>query len=337
MIGQSFVFGNIAGGGAVTLVDFLVVAGGGGSTNARAGVLGGGGAGGLRTSYGSTSGGGNTAEAQLEFAAGTTYTITIGAGGYNHAGYGDGRGTGQDSSIVGGDISVVSDGGGFAGYMNYNSFNIPPSSGGSGAGGGFTITNGTANGTAGVTNQGFAGSNPQSGSYYGNTYSWAGHGGGAGGAGLAPNGRLGYTFSGAASGAGIQTTIVSSTNATSSSVGQVVNGNVYYASGGQAPAALATNHSTYIGSGSSTPGASNYYAALGGGGRDFANGTANTGGGAGGHATGGFGSGLAGGSGVVILRIPTSDYSGTTTGSPDVYTEGTDKVLVYSGSGSYTH
>jgi hypothetical protein len=37
----------------------------------------------------------------------------------------------------------------------------------------------------------------------------------------------------------------------------------------------------------------------------------------------------AGGSGVVILRFPTADYSGTTTGSPTVSTDGTDTILTF--------
>jgi hypothetical protein len=44
----------------------------------------------------------------------------------------------------------------------------------------------------------------------------------------------------------------------------------------------------------------------------------------------------AGGSGVVILRLPTADYSGTTTGSPTVTTDGSDTILVFNSSGSYT-
>jgi hypothetical protein len=43
-----------------------------------------------------------------------------------------------------------------------------------------------------------------------------------------------------------------------------------------------------------------------------------------------------GGSGVVILRMPTSNYSGTTTGSPTVTTSGSDTILKFTGSGSYT-
>ena len=60
----------------------------------------------------------------------------------------------------------------------------------------------------------------------------------------------------------------------------------------------------------------------------------NTGGGAGGkfsstpHSTGG--------SGVVILRVPTASYSSTTAGSPTVSTSGDDTIMIFTGSGSYT-
>jgi hypothetical protein len=44
-----------------------------------------------------------------------------------------------------------------------------------------------------------------------------------------------------------------------------------------------------------------------------------------------------GGKGVVILRMPMLDYSGTTTGSPTVTTDGgTDTVIIFNDSGSYT-
>jgi hypothetical protein len=56
--------------------------------------------------------------------------------------------------------------------------------------------------------------------------------------------------------------------------------------------------------------------------------TANTGSGGGKNGDGG--------SGVVILRMPTANYSGTTTGSPTVSTDGTDTILVFNANGSYT-
>lgn len=44
----------------------------------------------------------------------------------------------------------------------------------------------------------------------------------------------------------------------------------------------------------------------------------------------------AGGNGVVILRILTSDYSGETTGSPDITTDGDYTIVKYTEDGSYT-
>jgi hypothetical protein len=59
----------------------------------------------------------------------------------------------------------------------------------------------------------------------------------------------------------------------------------------------------------------------------------NTGGGSGGANDASTGNG---GSGVVIIRVPTADYPGTTTGSPTVSADGTDTVIKFTGSGSYT-
>lgn len=63
------------------------------------------------------------------------------------------------------------------------------------------------------------------------------------------------------------------------------------------------------------------------------NGTVNTGGGGGGGsgAPGGLG-----GSGVVYISMPTVNYSGNTTGLPDVTTYGSTTVLRYTTSGTYT-
>jgi hypothetical protein len=74
----------------------------------------------------------------------------------------------------------------------------------------------------------------------------------------------------------------------------------------------------------------------GGGGQDTSvNATANTGSGGGRWDGVAAGSG-AGGSGVVILRVATANYSSTTTGSPTVSTDGSDTILVFNSSGSYT-
>ena len=104
------------GSGVVSVppeINYLVVAGGGAGGAANFG--GGGGAGGFRTSAG-TSGGGASAESALTLTSGTTYTITIGAGGTAHAG--DDYTSGVASSIAGSDITNVTTVGGGKGGGN---------------------------------------------------------------------------------------------------------------------------------------------------------------------------------------------------------------------------
>ena len=60
-------------------------------------------------------------------------------------------------------------------------------------------------------------------------------------------------------------------------------------------------------------------------------GTANTG-----NGCGGGNQFTSGGSGVVIISIPTAFYTGTTTGSPVVTTSGSNTILQFNSSGSYT-
>ena len=65
--------------------------------------------------------------------------------------------------------------------------------------------------------------------------------------------------------------------------------------------------------------------------------TANTGGGGGGgSATTGGQAGSTGGSGVVFISVPTANYSGVTTGSPTVTTSGSNTIIKFTASGSYT-
>jgi hypothetical protein len=75
---------------------------------------------------------------------------------------------------------------------------------------------------------------------------------------------------------------------------------------------------------------------LGGGGASGANGTSgsvNTGGAGGGGSAGSAGNG---GSGVIILSMATASYSGVHTGSPTVIVSGSNTILKYTGSGTYT-
>ena len=60
---------------------------------------------------------------------------------------------------------------------------------------------------------------------------------------------------------------------------------------------------------------------------------ATRGGGGDGQIVGTSGSG---GSGVVILRMATANYTGITTNSPTVTTDGTDTILTFTSSGTYT-
>jgi len=66
-------------------------------------------------------------------------------------------------------------------------------------------------------------------------------------------------------------------------------------------------------------------------------GTANTGGGGGAGGGGTPTDGGVGGSGVVILRLLTSEYSSSVTGSPTVTTDGDFTIIKYTGSGTYVH
>ena len=69
----------------------------------------------------------------------------------------------------------------------------------------------------------------------------------------------------------------------------------------------------------------------GGGGGGFGGGGTGGGGGATGSGTAGTG-----GSGVVIISIPTNRYSATYTGTPTITTSGTNTILQFNASGSYT-
>jgi hypothetical protein len=65
-------------------------------------------------------------------------------------------------------------------------------------------------------------------------------------------------------------------------------------------------------------------------------GTVNTGGGGGGAGPESPSTQKSGGSGVVILRMPTASYSATVTGAETPIVDGSDTILIFNGSGSYT-
>ena len=282
-------------------VDFLIIAGGAGGGWVPNNYLGsgGGGAGGYRNSYSTeTSGGGGSSETELTLSGGTVYTITVGAGGAGGTDITLLGSNGSNSVISGSDISTITSTGGGGGNGGDSTRNgANGGSGGGSAGGGVSGGSGTAN-------QGYAG---------GSSSGTAPAKGGGGGGGASAVGGNGSTSLGGAGGAGLASSITGSS--------------VTRAGGGGGGTINNTS-----GAGGAGGGGTGGYNATGG------TGTANTGSGGGGtgsnSATGYYGG--AGGSGVVILRMLTDNYSGVTTGSPTVTTSGTDTILVYNSSGTYT-
>ena len=265
-------------------------------------VAGGGGGGGY---FGGGGGAGGLLTNTAQLLKGFSYTIVVGAGGAGGVATGSQGSNGADSTFY----SLTATGGGGGGNSPFTggSGNILGVAGGSGGGGGLSNTT-TSAGGAGTSGQGNAGGTT---TVYGGgaAYSCSG-GGGAGAVGGSGNGG-GST--GVAGGVGLASSITGSS--------------VYYAGGGGS-------------FGSSTGGAGG----TGGGGAGGINGsvtagagTTNTGGGGGGSSqNAGFRVGGAGGSGVVIISVPTSSYSGTTTGSPTVSTSGSNTIMTFTTSGSYT-
>jgi hypothetical protein len=109
--------------------------------------------------------------------------------------------------------------------------------------------------------------------------------------------------------------------------------------------ALYTRHTTYLTNNGIIGGGGGGGGGGGIGGNNTPGGTAgdgavNTGSGGGAmgyNSSGGFNTPTGkGGSGIVILRVPTAKYTGTVTGSPTVTTDGSDTVIQFTASGTYT-
>ena len=289
-------------GSGVITVDYLVVAGGG-SGGSRIGA--GGGAGGLRSTIGNTGGGGSL-ESSINVTAGSGITVTIGAGGAAVTSNGAGIVGNNGSNSVFSTVTSVGGGGGGA-YFNPTAGN--GLSGGSGGGGAYA--NGT--GGSGTANQGYAG---------GNYVSGIASAGGGGAGEVAPGTSVSQD-----GGDGVICNILSSSDATTESVGEVVSTNVYYAGGGG-------------GSPSGTGGLGGASNGTPGDNSNASNADANTGGGGGGARNASDTTNVisgAGGSGVVILRyadaFTISVGAGLTAGS--TYTSGGYKVTpIKSGTGT---
>jgi hypothetical protein len=279
-----------------TPISYLVIAGGGGGGGSRGGNFPGnaGGAGGYRNSYGAElSGDSSSTETPLGILKGTSYAVSVGAGGA--------KGTGVDGGLhptVGSNSSfgtVTSTGGGAnASGISPSSNSVGGGTGGSGAGG-----RGSGSGFAGVANQGGDGGAGSASS----TAFGAGGGGGASG-----NGSNGSSSAGGNGGNGLLSFITGT--------------GVTRAGGGGGGSHTGTPGSG--GSGGGTAGTKD--------GGSVSNASANTGSGAG-SAGENNGDGGNGGSGVVILRWTTADatISGTRTGLTDggVQTDGTSSYIVF--------
>ena len=267
-------------------------------------VAGGGSGTNVQNNTGGTGGGGGAGGYRTStqtVSIGTTITVTVGDGGASKTSQGAGN-SGSDSSISGTGLTTITSTGGGGGGPYSATTGLSGGSGGGSAGAG---TGGGAGNTPSTSpsqgNNGGSGSPANTG---------AGGGGGAGAVG--GNGADGVSGAG---GAGTASSI------TGSSVTRAGGGG---ASGGNSSSGAAG------GSGGGGAGGPNNTAGTAG--------TANTGGGggAGGCNGGSPAASGAGGKGVVILSVPTAKYSSTTTGSPTVTTSGSNTILQFNGSGSYT-
>lgn len=281
-------------------------------------LLVGGGGGGNKAAGGGGAGGGGVLEGDVSLLTGEVYNITIGNGGTAATVYATPGQVGGNTTMISTTHSFTAYGGGTGGVSQ-----TVGSDGGSGGGwGGAKSNNGyRAGGNAIQTNSapligyGFDGGLNGDGTGY--------IGGGGGGAGAIGTDAVSSTAGNG--GNGHISTIITTSQATTNSIGEVSGSDVYFAGGGGGGIEAGT-----AGTGG-----------LGGGGNGVSGnsgaspGLANTGGGAGGDGINSSNIPI-GGSGVAILKIPNSLYTGTTTGSPVEIIEDTHTILIYKSSGTYT-
>ena len=264
------------------------------------------------TIYGGGGGAGGLIAGSTTFTSGTTYTVTVGAGGAGGSIAGTGN-NGNNSVLSGSGLTtqtaIGGGGGAWAQTSGGSALGAAGNNGGSGGGGcsfrnsiGTTSTQNPGSGTSGQGNAGGTASSV--------TSNQNGYGAGGGGAG-ASGGTGSPQTTGGNGGSGLASSITGSSITYAGGGGGSSYGGTF-GTGGSGGGGNGGNSSTTAGAGS-----------------------ANTGGGGGGASN--FDSLVgAGGSGVVILSIPTSWYSGTTTGSPTVTTSGSNTIITFTSSGSYT-
>ena len=282
-------------------IRFLVVAGGGSAGNDNGG---GGGAGGVR-------GGLDDANGKFTPTASTTYTATVGQGG---SGTQASWNSGSNSSLSGSGLTTITATGG--GKGGSGSGGEHAASGGSGGGGGQQGSNGATGNAGGFT--------PVEGHDGGNSNNAQSGGCGGGGWGGAGQNALGSSGQASVGDGGI------------AKISNITGSDVYYAGGGGGGSNQSNESYSGLGGGTSTTankgggGDGSHSSNLGGAA------TVNTGGGAGGSSQN-YSGGQApqGGSGVVIVRVPSSIYA-SSTGSPTITDVAGSKVLKFTGTGTFT-
>jgi len=305
-------------------IEWVVVAGGGAGGQSYGG--GGGGGGGFRTSYG-TSGAGSSAEANISAVVSGVLTITVGAGGAAAASTGYYVGSqGSPSAIANPGFTTISSvGGGRGGSYGGSTESLyvgGPGGSGGGAAGRDGWVEGTSGGSAGgaaTSNQGLAGGSGGTG--------WRGYyGGGGGGSSEVGTSSTHLANQNVAADPGVrcdggdgQATTISGSS-------------VSYAGGGGGGVVAGSDGTPGNGVGGAGGGATATTTSA----NTDRSGTVNTGGGGAGPVGSVSILGGVGGSGIVVLRVLTSAYSGTTTGSPTVSTDSSHTVLTYTSSGTYT-
>lgn len=266
-------------------------------------VAGGGGSG--EDQGGGGGGGGYRTSTQTVNPDGTVFTISVGDGGASNT-------AGSNSSISGSGLTTItSTGGGYGGG--------PTADHGGSATGGDGGSGGGGSGNGELSNP-----NPIAGGS-GDTPSTAPSQGNDGGTGNgSPGNRTGGGGGGAgAVGAAGNTAGTAGGNGGDGTSNSITGSAVYYAGGG---GGAKQNSGSFGTGGQGGGGAAGQTSGTAGG--------ANTGGGAGGVTSGS--GGAAGGKGVVILSLPTDSYSGTTSGSPTITTDGSDTIIKFTGDGTYT-
>jgi len=265
-------------------------------------VVAGGGGGGYGF-YGGGGGAGGYRTSTQNVQIGTSITITVGDGGAGSS-TNTRASSGSNSSISGSGLTTITSAGGGGGGSRIGPSDNSVGNGGDGGSGGGKAENFNSAGTGNTPS-----TSPSQGN---NGGGGGGYGSGGGGAGsVAPDASAVPAYGGTGG------------NGTASSI----TGSSVTRAGGGGGGSDATVHAGGTGGGGSGGRSDNSTLPT--------NGTTNLGGGAGGAGING-GTGANGGKGVVIISVPTAKYSSTSTGSPTVTTSGSNTILQFNGSGSYT-